>query len=74
MKELIVLSPGTKVTVGGDIEAYVQSVQVSAKNHVTYQLSWWSGRDQHSNWFEEWEIDRHEVVTEQTRLGFIENI
>lgn len=55
-EEVIVLRPGTKVSLGGGLDAKILRVMIEPLGAVRYELSWISGGDRKVEWVYDFEI------------------
>lgn len=69
MNPIEVIQPGSPVLVGENIKATVLSVKVGDKKCVSYECSWWDGRNRHVDWFEQIEVERTRDA-QGIRIGF----
>ena len=64
-----VIGVGSSVVVGDDIPAEVTAVCIRMSNHVTYEVSFWSGREHKCVWVEQTEV-RVTSGARPVKIGF----
>lgn len=62
-----VIHPGSRVTIGGDVEALVLAVMIMTDG-VQYKVAWWDGRERREEWIDPAEIGSGEG--EMVKVGF----
>lgn len=60
---------GTRVRIAEGITGLITAISIRCQRDVTYEVSWWNGRDQRVEWFAPWQIDEIEA-TEPLKIGF----
>ena len=66
---IIVLSIGTKVIIGTDIEAEIVGVWIRREGFVQYDIAWWVECQRHNMWLSREEI-RPVEEKESMHVGF----
>ena len=66
---LNVYSPGSKVTIGNDIDATILAVSIGPQNHTEYNCAYWNGYSRETQWLDQSEILPREQNT--TKIGFV---
>lgn len=51
-----VLSPGSNVLIGDDIQAHIVGVWLRAEGYVAYECAWWDGRSRCTEWLPATEV------------------
>ncbi len=60
---------GTKVKIDGEITGVVTGINITGRQHVTYQVGWWNGRSRESKWLESFEVEACEHG-QSVKIGF----
>lgn len=63
-----VVRPGSRATIGGDVEAVVLAVMLMTDG-IQYKVAWWDGRCRNEAWIEPAEIGPGPEV-ERVKVGF----
>jgi hypothetical protein len=61
---------GKKVKLEKDIPGIIIAILIEPKNRIQYKVSWWSGRDRKSEWFDSFEVNP-EDYRDCVKIGFI---
>lgn len=61
---------GTEVRVGTgrDVPGEITAVMIRGEG-ITYEVTWWAGRDCRTRWFERWEVESASGVAPR-QIGF----
>lgn len=55
----LIIKPGSKITIGGDIPAEIVAVAVFPDDSISYRVAWWDGRQRQEESFYPNQIDDH---------------
>lgn len=68
--DVVIIKPGARVAVGGDVDAWVLAVTIRAGGKPTYQVSWWDKNNTRKEaWVEAFEVTaKHKKDTQ--KIGF----
>ena len=65
---MIVIEPGSRVTLPGDWPGTCTAVAVYTGGRVVYQVAWWNGRQREERWLDASEVTAGDAET--MKIGF----
>ena len=68
--DLGIISVGSSVNLTGDVMGVIISINIKYNNHITYECSWWNGRNHETKWIEEFELTKA-AGQDKTTIGFL---